>query len=459
MKYKIKLPKNSILVFFFLNLFPFIAFTIINMIFINQSECKTTTNESTVDKPKIEVIKPTNWSWKLDQNYTSEFIISSEKNEIDLSSLRVNLVTPNLGRYKFIHTYKYNEDPSFFEIEHIDSQYLVKFSPNELPQDDTVLWYFEICDTKGNTNNKFYYSSTTHTPWDLFLSIPGRMLLFFIIYAGIFGITINYPKYGYVYDSISKKPISGAIVRLFKDKTLLGTAVTNNSGFFYMNPPKGEYYISVVHPEYSFPSEILSKINSDGEMRNLYFGKTFTSTGNESIRLCIPLDKLNNNKKIHFFSKLSQQILDKIVSINVILFSILIIATIIYMVIGYWEVDFENIFQIVYSTIFVSAQLTLIYRAKNIKGKVIDKKGKPIEGVKLILLDSEFKQLKDSTVTDKEGKYLFIVPKGDYAIIPIHNNYEIVVKKPYLIDGRKGIRKVIKKLSVLTPKIVMKRKE
>lgn len=459
MKFKIKLPKNSIVVLIATQLFPFVVFVIINLIFILKSDGKLISKFTDIQEdPTIEITSPQNWSWKLPLEYTSEFIVSDPNNDINLSSIKVNVITPNLRGTQFIHYYTYENNKENFSIEKHNSRYNIKFTPSELPMDDTVLWYYEVSDNAVNISSKFYYTSTTYKLSDLLLSIPARMFVFFIIYAGVFGIKINYPKYGFVYDSINKKPISCAIVRLYQNQKLKGTAVTNNAGFFQMNPPKGKYYIIVKHPEYTFPSEKLKNLKSDGEMRNLYFGKVFSLSGNESIRLCIPLDKIGDKRKLNIIVKMNQQLLDKMVSINIILLTILIIANFYYVSIGTWNLDFETVSNVIYALIIISAQISLSYRSKNIKGKIVDTNKKPIAGVKLILLDSEFKQLKDSTVTDEKGKYLFIVPKGDYTIVPIHNDYELVSKKPYLIDGRKGIRKKIKELSVLTPKIVMEKK-
>ena len=410
MKFKIQLPKNSLIVLIATQLFPFVVFVIINLLFILKSDGKLVSKfNDNKDDPTIEISSPQNWSWKLPLKFTSEFVVSDPNNDIDLSSIKVNVITPNLRGAQFIHYYSYENNKENFNIKKDNTQYIVKFTPKKLPVDDTVLWYFEVMDSKSNMSSKFYYTSTTYKTSDILLSIPARMFVFFIIYAGVFGIKINYPKYGFIYDSITKKPISCAMVRLYQNQRIKGTTVTNNSGFFQMNPPKGKYNIIVKHPEYIFPSKKLKNLKSDGEMRNLYFGKNFSLSGNESIRLCIPLDKIDEKRKISNIVKINQQLLDKMVSINIILLTILIIANLYYIAVGTWSIDFETVSNVIYALIIISAQISLSYRAKNIKGKIVDQKGKPIPNVKLILLDSEFKQLKDKTITEKNGKYLFRV--------------------------------------------------
>jgi len=65
--------------------------------------------------------------------------------------------------------------------------------------------------------------------------------------------------WGVVYDSITKKPLDLAIVRLYDKKSnrLISTQVTDSKGRYNFIVDPGKYYLHVSKPDYKFPSKIM----------------------------------------------------------------------------------------------------------------------------------------------------------------------------------------------------------
>ena len=98
--------------------------------------------------------------------------------------------------------------------------------------------------------------------------------------------------WGLVYNSVTKKPVSGAIVILFSKSGNLYTTFTNNEGRFGFLPEKGDtYQIRVEKSGYTFPSEVVLS-NTDGYIKHVYQqSQTFIITEeNPNIQVSLPLD-------------------------------------------------------------------------------------------------------------------------------------------------------------------------
>src|SRR5690606_6907333 len=98
---------------------------------------------------------------------------------------------------------------------------------------------------------------------------------------------------GYVYDSVTKEPISQAIVRIFNSNNqLTWTDVTDSNGYFRVDElPKGIYSLKVSGKDYIFPSKIVFG-NKDFALENVYHGKEFRYEGGEIPNFSIPMDKV-----------------------------------------------------------------------------------------------------------------------------------------------------------------------
>jgi hypothetical protein len=121
-----------------------------------------------------------------------------------------------------------------------------------------------------------------------------------LLVAGIMAILLAWEIYnrrhtrtwGIVYDSKSKEPISGAVVKIFDEEyhKLKESRATDKEGRFGFIVPPGKYSIEVEKKDYRFPSTHIRHKN-DGKYHYLYHGEIISKKPKDSvISMDIPLD-------------------------------------------------------------------------------------------------------------------------------------------------------------------------
>jgi len=261
-----------------------------------------------------------------------------------------------------------------------------------------------------------------------------------------FGFKRKKVKYGYVYDSYTKEPISGAVIRIYQGKgDLVATSVTDDKGAFSGDLEPGIYKIEVKKRGFDFPSKIV-KGKVDLPIQNVYHGKEFLLSENDIIDIAIPLDSKKLDKK-----KRGQTILVSIFGniftiLNVLLFAIGISITV-YMYSKYPTT--ENILlSLVYIPAFCALIASFVGEGKKY-GVVKDISGKRLPNIEIAVKELEFGKVIAKRVTNKKGKYRFVLPKGKYKVE--------ILNKEYLVEEIQGGAEVnSKKEFVINRKIVVK---
>ena len=121
-------------------------------------------------------------------------------------------------------------------------------------------------------------------------------------------------SWGTVYDSLSKEPVSLAIVRLYeivspvdgqnKNRKLVQTRVTSADGrYFFLVKPYTNYQIEVVCNGYKFPSRILKEGVQETVYTDVYYGEIFNSNDNTIINSNLPLDSQGGKVSLAGFNK------------------------------------------------------------------------------------------------------------------------------------------------------------
>ncbi|MFA6537370.1 MAG: fibronectin type III domain-containing protein [Patescibacteria group bacterium] len=234
----------------------------------------------------------------------------------------------------------------------------------------------------------------------------------------------NKRGWGLVYDSVTKKPLGLAVVRIYNagTKQLVKTAVTDKDGrySFIVNP--GKYFLSVDKNEMKFPDKLLRKAVTDGTYANLYYGEEFEITGKEAVTKAIPLEpdkkmvdiKTLVKKKIFLRSQIVLTLLGPILA--VVSFVINPVAWVGYVAVG----------QLVAYLIF--RRLTL--REKNTEwGFVKDSDSKKfVDHAVVRVFDTKYNKLLDNNVTDKNGRFAFLVGGG--------GEYYLTADKPGYFEAR-----------------------
>lgn len=99
--------------------------------------------------------------------------------------------------------------------------------------------------------------------------------------------------WGTVYDSVTKRPIDPAYIKILQNKKEVGTAITDIDGRYSFVLPDADYYMKVNKTHYLFPSKLLKNKTTDEIYDNLYFGEEFHHTGSNIVELNIPIDPID----------------------------------------------------------------------------------------------------------------------------------------------------------------------
>ena len=281
------------------------------------------------------------------------------------------------------------------------------------------------------------------------------ILLFFIlalvligrnIYVAIYSILLDFfvwigvrskgQPYGIVYDAVTKEPLSKVIVRVFnKEGKLVYSDVTDAHGVFDIaGKVRGKIKLVVQANGYKFPSKLIKNDVQDGVYKNIYKGE-FIEVKKESsnISVAIPLDpkKIENAKHIGLMFSSRFKTLSRWLGaiINVIGFVLSIYSI--------WRYGSSIAW-----LLFFSFALMFIFKWIDSKryisggkwGKVLDNKNKPVKGLELHLVDSEFNTVVAKRITNDSGEYRFVVSPGKYKIKIGNASYKIVKGQKVVYD-------------------------
>lgn len=263
---------------------------------------------------------------------------------------------------------------------------------------------------------------------------------------------------GIVYDSYTKSPISGAVVRIFSaaDSRLRETIITNKKGEFSFLLPRGNYYLDVTSTEYDFPSQnLLKKLKpdyfrstatpprktqftsglKDNGYLNIYFGETISINHQDNpgqkyaLNINIPLDKggaFNVEGRVLHILRWVGNLLAKIKWPSLIL-------GVIVSSISIWS-DF-NILNVIILDLFIILILDEVYHlvAKSRPfGLVFDQEKTAVE-LALVRFKGEDDKIKSTAISGRDGKFVAQVDPGDYNLLTKKNGFnenerQVVIK-------------------------------
>jgi hypothetical protein len=230
-------------------------------------------------------------------------------------------------------------------------------------------------------------------------------------------------RIGYVYDSSTKDPISQAIVRVYeKDGGLVWTDVTDSKGLFGPVLEDGTYTIKVSARDYEFPSTVIFG-KSDYPLENVYHGEEFEVKDGVIPEFAIPLDPVD----ISWFRKSLISFSNRFRVFYKILSILLFVFGLIFSIYAYSKTQTWFNFLIIMLYIPAFAMIIFgLFKKKPKYGVVKNKSGEPIKGVSVGLRDVEFDKIVGKRITDGEGRYRFVVDKGEYQLEILETNYEVL---------------------------------
>lgn len=227
---------------------------------------------------------------------------------------------------------------------------------------------------------------------------------------GLFG-TKKLP-WGRLYDALSKKPIDLGLVRLYdsKSRILLGTAVTDRTGRFKFLPKPGLYTAKASKNGYAFPSSLLSAAPVY-EKQNLYFGGEFKIDDmNQTFTKDIPLDPPQTSGDTKTVLKLRA----KQTAHSVFAFGGITISLVNMILLFTWLTLGLFVVHLILLAIFW--RLGKPAKPKSWGTIYSQETKKPIAGAIVRIYDQKFGRLLDTAVSDRNGKFGFLVGSASYYL-------------------------------------------
>lgn len=240
-------------------------------------------------------------------------------------------------------------------------------------------------------------------------------------------------KFGMVYDQLTKKPLPGAVVRLFEFSTmkLIATTVTDTKGHFYFTVKPGQYVLSVIKKNFIFPSKGVSR--EEHYLDRAYVGQTVEISRDASlINVKIPLDRTAK-------SKIHRNILLELLSSNAVRFVILICGSAISVFILIMSKSAANyIMTLLYILLWL---MELITQNREIKfNRVLDHANKNPVDLAVIRIMSKEGKLIETNISDFKGRFVAKLSHLDDRISIDRVGYERIESEPRingLLEGKK----------------------
>ena len=275
--------------------------------------------------------------------------------------------------------------------------------------------------------------------------LPYFLLQLILNILSLLGFRKGAKPVGFVYDSVTKEPISQAIVRIFNEENrILWSDVTDGKGYFTAKLKDGKYRIVVRAPRYVYPSTVVFG-KEDYPVTNVYHGEEFVVSSETEINFAIPLDPMETSKlrlKLEGFWTRIRFIVN-------ILHVLLFFAGITLAFYTYY--NSPSLLSLVVLLLFVPTFFFILrnmFVNRDRYGFVLDKEKNRLAGVVIGLRESEFDKIVAKRVTDVRGRYRFFADEGRYYIEILDTGYSVE-----RIDG--GNEVYLKRESLITRNIVL----
>lgn len=236
--------------------------------------------------------------------------------------------------------------------------------------------------------------------------------------------------WGTVYNSITKKPVDLALVRLYNAQSnqLVKSRVTDVDGRYMFLVDEGDYYLQVQKPGFEFPSKLLNSAKEDDSYVDLYYGEKFSvRTGERGVITAnIPLDQ----QEINLTDK---QILKKHFKFRS-LWRLSYLGPI-------FAVTYFIVFPSVLAGLFAALHLFLLLFFRRLAewkkpkswGRVYEKGSrKPLSKTVTRVFSPEYNRMLEFYVTDNRGRYGFLAGGNKYYVTADKDGYSSI--KTDIID-------------------------
>ncbi|OGH71520.1 MAG: hypothetical protein A3G00_04900 [Candidatus Magasanikbacteria bacterium RIFCSPLOWO2_12_FULL_43_12] len=227
--------------------------------------------------------------------------------------------------------------------------------------------------------------------------------------------------WGVVYDSLTKLPLDLVIVRLVNTNSgkVVQTRVTDSHGRYVFFPAIGSYHLETNVNQFKFPSAFLGAVKDDGAFLDLYHGEQVeVKEAGAAITANIPLDPLGSEPPLwKLVGRLAWRRLQHFFSI----LSLLLAAGF-----AVWVPSALTIGLLAAQTVFYGMLLRLAVPQKPKSWGIIydEKTHKPLARTAARIFDQQYNKLLETQVTDKTGRYSFLVGRNKYYVSYEKDGYE-----------------------------------
>ncbi len=254
--------------------------------------------------------------------------------------------------------------------------------------------------------------------------------------------------WGVVFNSLSKMPVELAVVRLFDATTnrLIQTRVTDMQGRYQFLVDNGTYYLKVVKPGFVFPTVYFQTKKIDKEYSDLYQGGAIhVEKKDEDVIRNIPMDPIEQTME-HAPKLLFQRFMRKLQMIIAISGIVLALAVFLFS---------PSVFM--FGVVLLHVLLFLLFlrlshlRRENYFGVITNLKNrKPIKNAIVRIFETEFDRLLETQITDKNGRYSFLVGSNMYYLMIEKDGFERYTTEKMNFERKKS-SKIVNKNFELAP--------
>lgn len=322
------------------------------------------------------------------------------------------------------------EDSEYLIVERGSTRDNVTLYPRkQFPIDNSIILYIQTIDSYGNFNWRVVYFATVDTLFTFLNITLGYIILIGLVgwfpFKMIVGAMIGRVPMGFVYDSVTKRAISLSVVRVFDNKNkLIMTTVTDIKGYFKIRLPIGFYKVEVFADGYSFPSRLAYPLKNIDVNYRIYYGEMIKiSKEEELLSISVPMDPVNStDNKFKFWIN---KILFTYFATNIVkmvgFFAFL--SFLILLIFGFSE---QNIYEFILMAIGITLFFVFYFFNQVKYGYFVDENGNGLENITFDVYDNQFNQFIVTTTSDKDGRFVLSIPRGEYYMKLRNKNYTFV---------------------------------
>ncbi len=237
-------------------------------------------------------------------------------------------------------------------------------------------------------------------------------------------------RWGVVYDAVSKQPVDLSIVRLYRlaDGRLVQSRVTDRYGRYFFLVDPGSYRLAAAKAGFGFPSAYLQGQRQDGGFLDLYHGEPIEVTAEHALVAAnVPLDPVSTGAQHAPWRIRAKRVLRTVQHLAA-LSGILVALAILILRPGVYAGVVLGVQSLIYLLI---RRLAKPRRKPRGWGIVYDEHTRrPLSNVVVRVFEPVYNKLLATAMTDRRGRYNFLVGPNEYYARFGKDGYEEKEVKP-----------------------------